>query len=91
MFTTGSVLCALATSAGVLIAFRCLQGLGGGILTPVGTTLIARVAGPSRMGQVMALMGVPLALEPVLGPVVGGVLIENAGWQWIFLIDARSG
>ncbi len=91
MFTGASVLCALAWSAEALIAFRVLQGFGGGLLTPVGTILIARAAGPNRMGRVMSLMGVPLLLGPVLGPVLGGVLLQSASWRWIFLINVPIG
>jgi MFS family permease len=59
LFAVGSALCALATSAGELIAFRILQGLGGGMLTPVGFTLIAQSAGPRRVGRALAAVGVP--------------------------------
>lgn len=91
LFTCSSILCALAWSAGALIAFRVLQGIGGGLLTPVGTAIIARAAGPRRMGRVMSLMGVPLLLGPVLGPVLGGVLLQTASWHWIFLINVPVG
>jgi len=91
VFTGGSLLSGLAWSSGSLIAFRVLQGIGGGILTPVGTIILARAAGPNRMGRVMALMGIPLLLGPVLGPVVGGVLIQSASWRWIFFINLPIG
>jgi MFS family permease len=57
LFAIGSGLCALATSAGELIAFRVLQGLGGGMLVPVGFTLVAQSAGPQRIGRALALVG----------------------------------
>jgi EmrB/QacA subfamily drug resistance transporter len=91
VFAGGSLLCGLAWSAGSLIAFRVLQGIGGGVLTPVGTVIVARAAGPKRMGRVMALMGVPLLLGPVLGPVLGGVLLQSASWRWIFFINLPIG
>ena len=91
LFTIGSILCALAWSAGVLIAFRIIQGVGGGLLTPVGTTIIVKAAGPQRMGRVMSLMGVPLLLGPVLGPVLGGLLLQAFNWSWIFLINVPIG
>ena len=91
LFTGGSVLCALAWSDVALIAFRILQGVGGGLLTPVGTAIIARAAGPQRMGRVMSLMGVPLLLGPVLGPVLGGLLLQTVSWHWIFLINVPIG
>lgn len=91
LFTGSSILCAFAWNAESLIAFRVLQGIGGGLLTPVGTAFIARTAGPKRMGRVMSLMGIPLLLGPVLGPVVGGALLQAGDWRWIFLINVPIG
>ena len=71
-FVLGSALCATAWSIESLIAFRILQGLGGGMLMPAGQAMIARAAGPHRMGRAMAILGVPMLLGPVFGPVVGG-------------------
>ena len=86
-FAGGSLLCGLAWSAGSLIAFRVLQGLGGGLVMPVGMTILAHAAGPERMGRVMALVGVPMLLAPALGPVLGGALIDSASWRLIFFIN----
>ena len=69
LFAIGSALCALATSAGELITFRVLQGLGGGMLVPVGFTLVAQSAGPRRVGRALALVGVPILLGPIFGPI----------------------
>jgi EmrB/QacA subfamily drug resistance transporter len=91
LFTAGSVLCALAWSMGSLIAFRILQGLGGGMLLPGGQTIIARAAGPDRIGRAMALLGVPMLLGPVFGPVIGGALVEYVSWHWIFLVNLPVG
>jgi EmrB/QacA subfamily drug resistance transporter len=87
LFALGSGLCALATSAGELIAFRVLQGLGGGMLMPVGFTLIAQSAGPHRVGRALALVGVPILLAPIFGPIIGGLIVDNAAWQWIFVVN----
>ena len=87
MFAIGSALCALATSAGELIAFRVLQGLGGGMLVPVGFTLVAQSAGPRRVGRALALVGVPLLLGPIFGPIIGGLIVDSAAWQWIFVVN----
>jgi EmrB/QacA subfamily drug resistance transporter len=87
LFAVGSSLCALATSARELIAFRVLQGLGGGMLVPVGFTLVAQSAGPRRMGRALSLVGVPILLGPILGPVIGGLIIDHAAWRWIFLVN----
>src|SRR5919107_6054560 len=87
LFAVGSGLCALATSAGELIAFRVLQGLGGGMLMPVGFTLIAQSAGPRRVGRALALVGVPILLGPIFGPIIGGFIVDSAAWQWIFVVN----
>jgi EmrB/QacA subfamily drug resistance transporter len=87
VFAVGSALCALATSAGELIAFRVLQGLGGGMLVPVGFTLIAQRAGPQRVGRAFAVVGVPILLGPIFGPIIGGLIVDNAAWQWIFVVN----
>jgi len=91
LFTAGSVLCAMATSIELLIGFRVLQGLGGGMLMPLGMTIMTRAAGPARMGRLMAILGVPMLLGPIFGPILGGWLIENYSWQWIFLINLPIG
>src|SRR4051794_9046866 len=91
LFVTGSVLCATSWSIGALIGFRVLQGLGGGMLMPLGMTIMTRAAGPHRMGRLMAILGVPMLLGPILGPIIGGWLIEVASWHWIFLINVPLG
>ena len=91
LFTAGSALCATAWDINVLIAFRVLQGLGGGMLMPLGMTIMTRAAGPHRMGRLMAILGVPMLLGPIMGPILGGWLIEAASWHWIFLINVPLG
>ncbi|WP_250284186.1 DHA2 family efflux MFS transporter permease subunit, partial [Frankia sp. CiP1_Cm_nod2] len=87
LFLVGSVLCGMAWSAGSLIAFRVLQGIGGGMLLPLMQTILAQAAGPRRMGRLMATVAVPALVTPVLGPVIGGVIIDTLSWRWIFLIN----
>jgi len=91
LFTAGSVLCASAGSIQTLITFRVLQGLGGGMLMPLGMTIMTRAAGPARMGRLMAILGVPMLLGPILGPILGGWLIQSVSWHWIFLINLPIG
>jgi EmrB/QacA subfamily drug resistance transporter len=91
LFTAGSALCASASSIGMLIGFRILQGLGGGMLMPLGMTIMTKAAGPKRMGRLMAILGIPMLLGPICGPILGGWLIENASWHWIFLINVPIG
>ena len=91
LFLAGSMLAGAAWSLGSLIAFRTLQGLGGGLILPVGMTLLSGAAGPARMGRVMGILGVQQLLGPVLGPILGGVLVEHAGWRWIFYVNVPIG
>ncbi|WP_239021700.1 DHA2 family efflux MFS transporter permease subunit [Nocardioides jishulii] len=91
LFTLGSVLCAIAPDLTWLIIFRVVQGLGGGMLMPLGMTILTRAAGPERLGRVMAVMGIPMLLGPIFGPILGGWLIDVASWHWIFLINLPIG
>jgi EmrB/QacA subfamily drug resistance transporter len=87
LFVTGSVLSGCAWSAESLIFFRVLQGLGGGMLMPAGMTILTQAAGPQRVGRVMAIMGVPMLLGPIVGPILGGWLVDSFSWRWIFFIN----
>ncbi|MGH3413686.1 MAG: DHA2 family efflux MFS transporter permease subunit [Marmoricola sp.] len=91
LFAGGSALCATAGSLQMLVVFRVLQGLGGGMLMPLGMTIMTRAAGPERIGRVMAVLGVPMLLGPIFGPILGGWLIDAASWHWIFLINVPIG
>ena len=73
LFTAGSALCGLATSTTELILFRVLQGVGGGMILPIGQLMMAEAAGPKRMGRVMSIVAVPAMLAPILGPTLGGL------------------
>ena len=87
VFGFSSALCGLAWSASSLIFFRVLQGFGGGMIMPVGISLLAQSAGPQRVGRVMSIAGVPILLAPILGPVVGGAIVGGASWHWIFYVN----
>ncbi|GAB6902816.1 DHA2 family efflux MFS transporter permease subunit [Kineosporia succinea] len=91
LFVVGSVLSGFAWNDTSLIVFRVLQGLGGGMVMPAGMTILTRAAGPQRLGRVMAVMGVPMLLGPILGPILGGWLVESFSWRWIFFINAPIG
>lgn len=90
-FTGFSVLCALTSTLGGLVAARIAQGAAGGVLIPAGQTVIGQVVGAGRMGRVMATLGVVVTLAPALGPVVGGAILERTTWPWLFLINAPVG
>ncbi len=91
LFTAGSALCGLANSTTSLVVFRVLQGAGGGMIMPVAMMIMAQVAGPQRMGRVMGYVSMPAMLAPILGPVVGGLILENLHWSWIFFVNVPIG
>jgi len=91
LFTLGSVLCATARTDSALIAFRVLQGLGGGVVIPITMAYTYRLSPPEKVGMVMGLMGIPILLAPAIGPVVAGWLVQYATWRWIFLINLPVG
>jgi EmrB/QacA subfamily drug resistance transporter len=91
LFTAGSTLCATASSAEILIAYRVLHGLGGGLLIPLGLSFIYRLAPPEKRGAVMGAFGIPVLLGPALGPILAGWFIQYADWRYIFLINVPVG
>lgn len=91
VFTIGSALCGLSWSAGSLIAFRVLQGIGGGLIVPVGQMIVVRAAGKENLGRVMGVLSTPTILAPIFGPTLGGLLLQAFGWQWIFFINIPVG
>jgi EmrB/QacA subfamily drug resistance transporter len=90
-FTVASVLCGQAHSIGELTAFRFLQGIGGGMMTPVGTTMLFREYPPHERAKASAILVVPTLMAPALGPVLGGYLTDGLGWRWIFYVNAPFG
>ncbi|CAD5201560.1 DHA2 family efflux MFS transporter permease subunit [Pseudomonas sp. FEN] len=91
LFLLGSVLSGAAWSMSSLILFRVLQGLGGGMILPTGMTLLSLAAGPQRMGRLMGIVGLPIVLGPILGPTLGGWLVDDVSWRWIFFINLPIG
>ncbi|KQL50032.1 MFS transporter [Brevibacillus choshinensis] len=91
LFIFGSLLCSLAQNAGHLIAFRIVQGLGGGMIQPIGMAMIYRLAPQDKKGQIMGMLGIPMLIAPATGPILSGWLLESMGWQWIFLINLPIG
>ena len=90
-FTLASGLCGLAWNLQSEIAFRVLQGLAGGMVMPVGMTIIMRMAAPEERGRLMSILGVPTMLAPALGPTVGGWLIQVFDWRWVFWVNLPAG
>jgi len=91
VFTAASALCGLATTLPELVAFRALQGLGGGTLVPVGMTMITRAFPPAERIKANQVLIVPTLLAPALGPVIGGALVDGLSWRWIFYINLPVG
>ena len=87
LFLTGSVLAGASWSIGSLIVFRLLQGAAAGLMLPIVTTLLVQASGPKRLGRLMAIASVPVVVVPILGPVIGGLIVDNASWRWIFYVN----
>lgn len=90
-FAVGSVLAGSAWNIESLIAFRVVQGASGGLLMPVAMTILLRAAGPERLGQLMSTLGLAILVGPLLGPVIGGYLIDEMSWRWMFFINLPLG
>jgi len=91
LFVIASLLCALAQTPEQLILFRIIQALGGGMVAPIGIAIVFKVSPPDKRGSVMGILGIPMLLAPILGPVLSGWLIEFINWHWIFLINLPVG
>jgi EmrB/QacA subfamily drug resistance transporter len=91
IFLTGSILAGISWSLGSLIAFRILQGFGGGMILPVGMAMLVGAAGTGRVGRALGILGIAQLLGPVLGPVLGGLLVQDGGWRWIFYVNVPIG
>ncbi len=91
MFTLASALCGAAWSIESLVAFRILQGVGGGMLTPVGTAMLYRAYPPEERPRASSILSMVTVLAPAIGPVLGGLLVEKASWRWIFYVNLPMG
>jgi EmrB/QacA subfamily drug resistance transporter len=91
LFTIASALCGLSWSLTVLIVFRIIQGLGGGLIQPLGMSLLLREFRPEERGTALGFYGIPIMLAPAIGPTVGGYLVEYVDWRFIFYINVPIG
>jgi EmrB/QacA subfamily drug resistance transporter len=91
VFTLASLVCALSGSINQLVAARALQGVAGGLLMPIGTMIIIRAARPDQIARVMAVTGVPTIMAPIIGPTIGGLLLDSSGWESIFYLNIPIG
>jgi EmrB/QacA subfamily drug resistance transporter len=90
-FVVTSALCGAAWNVESLIAFRVLQGFAGGMIMPIGMITLAQASGPGRIGRVMSIVGVPMLLAPVFGPMIGGAIVQTLSWRWIFFVNLPVG
>jgi len=95
LFVFGSLLCGLAptisSSIWLLVAARALQGFGGGIAQPLGAALLFSTFPPKEQGLALGILGIALVVAPALGPILGGVLVDQGEWRWIFFINIPIG
>ena len=91
VFTVASALCGMAGSLTELDIFRVLQGAGGGMMAPVGLAMLFRVFPPAERVRAAAILTVPTTLAPALGPVVGGLLVTELSWRWVFYVNVPLG
>jgi EmrB/QacA subfamily drug resistance transporter len=87
VFLIGSIACSLAWDATSLIAFRAVQGIGGGLMLPLLSTLIVQAAGNRGLGRIMSVISLPTVLGPILGPVLGGLILSSLDWRWMFWVN----
>src|SRR5205085_1711676 len=91
LFTAGSALCGLAINGEMLVTTRVLQGVGGGMLMPIGMAVLYRLTPPDRRGAIFGLFGLPIMVAPAVGPLLSGYLLQYADWRLIFLINLPVG
>ncbi len=91
MFIAGSALCSFAPSLPFLVVFRALQGIGGGLLSPLGLALLSSAFSEKERGLAFGIYGIPLVVAPASGPVLGGYFVEYLSWHYIFLINIPIG
>ena len=91
LFVVASALCGLSTSFGELVLFRILQGIGGGLMTPVGLAMLFRVFPPAERVRASSIPVIPTASAPALGPVLGGLFTTDVSWRWVFFVNLPIG
>jgi EmrB/QacA subfamily drug resistance transporter len=91
VFTAGSALCGISQNMSELIVARVIQGAGGGMLAPVGMAMLFRVFPPAERIRASSILTIPMTFAPALGPVLGGLLVTDLSWRWIFFVNVPLG
>ena len=91
IFTASSFLCGAATSLGMILIARAIQGAGGGALQPLSQAILLESFPPEKRGSAMAIFGLGVVVAPILGPTLGGWLTDNYSWRWAFYINIPVG
>lgn len=91
LFLVSSLLCGIAWDMPSLIVFRVLQGFASGLMIPTLTTLIVQIAGNDNLGRVMSIVGIPIVFAPIIGPVIGGLILQYLSWHWLFFVNLPIG
>jgi len=91
IFTIGSLICAMAPNLSIMVLGRLIQGIGGGPMTPISQAVLLSAFPPEKRGVAMSLFGIAVMIFAILGPTFGGFIVDNASWQWIYLINIPVG
>jgi EmrB/QacA subfamily drug resistance transporter len=91
LFLLSSLFSGLSWNIHSLIFFRILQGFASGLLMPILTTMVMQLAGGDKIGRMMSIVGFPIILGPILGPIIGGTILQYLNWQWLFFINIPLG
>lgn len=91
LFLIASLLSGIAWNIQSLIVFRILQGFASGLLIPTLTTMIVQLAGAENLGRLMSIVGIPIVFGPILGPIIGGLILKNLTWNWLFFVNLPIG
>lgn len=91
LFLAASLLCGLAWDMPSLIAFRVLQGFASGLMIPTLTALVVQIAGNENIGSLMSIVGIPIVFAPIIGPVIGGLILQYLSWHWLFFVNLPIG